>query len=62
MLKAAPNVTRILLRNIPGAANVADIIADAVQDIVDTQSNGGASRRMAGTQNKEQINQVKSAL
>jgi hypothetical protein len=30
MIRAAPNVTRILLSSIPGAAGVADIIGDAV--------------------------------
>lgn len=48
MKKAAPNLARILLRSIPGTAPVADVIADAIKEIVDGQSSSNGNRQMAG--------------
>lgn len=62
MLRAAPNVTRILLGAIPGASGVADIIGDAVQAMVDQERDRKPQRSMAGLPEVSKQNAMKLKL
>lgn len=49
MKKSAPNLARILLRAIPGTAPVADVIADAIKELIEgNPPPTGNKRPMAG--------------